>query len=107
MQNLVNGSKAASRLQRKLFSIFCLLLNFLREVSPATSQNIENPGGMDGYAAEQELQQQHHVNGSTMPMSGSQQQMAHERRRQSSIHKQASIEVSSWEFFFTKISRKD
>jgi hypothetical protein len=72
------------------------LINHLSEVSPATSQNIENPGGMEGYAAEQELHaQQQHVNGSHIPMSDSQQHIAHDRRRQSSIHKQASIEVNN------------
>lgn len=57
---------------------------------------------MDGYAAEQELQRQHHVNGSTIPMSGSQQQMAHDRRRQGSIHKQASIEVNIFGIFLCR-----
>lgn len=57
---------------------------------------------MDGYAAEQELQLQHHVNGSTIPMSGSQQQMAHDRRRQGSIHKQASIEVNIFGIFLCR-----
>lgn len=66
-------------------------------MSPANSELVENPGGMDGYAAEQEQQ---HLNGSSpMPESNSQQQLMDDRRRQSSIHKQASIEVSTFLLF--------
>jgi hypothetical protein len=56
---------------------------------------MENPGGMESYAEEQERQR---LNGSLVNAqmsSSASQQLMNERRRQGSVHKQSSVEVSA------------